>query len=228
MEISPHSGNLNRSIYEAINYGKSFVSKIYANSSYNESLSKSLSVQVDTIRLKKYGDEIYYLRENRVADTVILIENDFIRKWGCSLNLDEVISELLTFLTILNRKNCDLRFIWKQRNNDSTAVFDYVRKILPALNIVFSDTYNLNELVVDSRLSVSFGTASNFAYDLVRLGVVNLFASFETSREYVPKLELFHQEFGPLFAANKAHLVLSDYNQYLLELQRQQKFLSEL
>jgi hypothetical protein len=228
VEISPHSGNFNPSIYEAINYGKPFVSKIYAISNCVESLSKNVSMQVDMIQLKKQSHEVYYFRENRFSDTVILIENDFIRRWGCNINLDEVICEVLTFLTVLNQKNCGLKFIWKQRNKDSTAVFDYIRKILPALNIVFSDTYNLNELVADSRLSVSFGTASNFAYELVRLGVVSLYASFPTGREYVAKVELFHREFGPLSAANKAHEILNDYSQYLLELQREQIFLSEV
>ena len=228
VQISPHSGNFNPSIYEAINYGKSFVSRIYTNSNFVELQYKNMGEQVDTIQLKKQSDEVFYFRENQFSDTVILIENDFIRRWGCSLNIEEVIADCLTFLTILHQKNHGLKFIWKQRNKDSTAIYDYIKKILPALNLVFSDSYNLNDLVIDSRLSVSFGKASNFAYDLVRLGVVNLFASFHTSREYVPKIELFHQEFSPVFAATKAHVILNDYNKYLLELQRQQKFLSEM
>jgi hypothetical protein len=228
VEISPHSGNLIPEIVDLINYGEPFISKVYVNSDFARSCIIKAGVQVDITQMKELN-EIYYLRENRPANTIILIENDFIRRWGCTVDLDELISEVIAFLTILNKDNPGLKFIWKQRNNDSTAVFDYVKETLPLIDLEYSISYNLTELIVDSRLSISFGIVSNFSYDLVRYGLVNLYASFNFNNyEYTNKSQVFHQKRGPLYSARKARSILNNYSEYLTELQRQQKLLSEV
>jgi len=142
-------------------------------------------------------------------------------------NLVILIAELSLFISLTTEK---FNFIWRQRTNEFSPVYEFIRILFPNLDIIFDHDSSLDELSEMASFSIGVGTNSSMSYQLISKGVINFFISSKFSDwDYVPKVNNLHLDIGPLYSANSIiNLASISIKEFEHEVIRQQQFLSEL
>jgi hypothetical protein len=226
ISISQHSTNaLVKGLVPVI--GKECIAKkIYANSHFTLNQYAKL-IDSKNIKLIHNFNSIEYKPTNSIKKTIIIIENDFFRKFGYFEDLSILIAELSLFISLTTEK---FNFIWRQRTNEFSPVYEFIKILFPNLHITFDCDSSLDELSEKASFSIGVGSNSSLSYQLISKGVVNFYISSKFSNwDYVPKIIDLHLDIGPLYSANSIiNLTLSSTKEFEHELLRQQQFIREL
>jgi hypothetical protein len=226
ISISQHSTNaLIKGLTPVL--GKECIAKkIYANSHFTLNQYSKL-IDSKNIKLIHHFNNIEHKSINGIKNTIIIIENDIFRKFGYFEDLSILIAELSLFISLTTEK---FNFIWRQRTNEFSPVYEFIRILFPNLDIIFDHDSSLDELSEMASFSIGVGTNSSMSYQLISKGVINFFISSKFSDwDYVPKVNNLHLDIGPLYSANSIiNLASISIKEFEHEVIRQQQFLSEL
>ena len=184
---------------------KSIASKIFTNSNYSQNEYTKILPEVEVLRnpltIYNSGSSPIFAYKN----TIVIIENDFFRKFGIPFNIELIYNDISTFLKVLIEEECEFKILWRQRTNDFNLIFELIKNKFPDIIFVFDSSLSIDNISSISNISIGFGQNSSFVTQLLTNGVINYFGSAHyLDNEYVPNVDLFHQLIGP---ENSARLI---------------------
>jgi hypothetical protein len=159
--------------------------------------------------------------------TIIIIENDYFRKFGMPFNICELHRDIYSFILNLQNFTSKFNILWRQRSSDYNPIYIDLKSKFQNINFFFDYSLDIAQLKAISNISIGFGTTSSFAFTLARNGIINFFGSSELcDHEYLLNISEFHSGIGPEYCAHQiSDILLNNKEIYYKHLNRQQDFI---
>lgn len=206
-----------------------FFNRIYANSIFTTNSYKERLRFNEVHTTPTTNKQTHSKRNFQKKDCILIIENDFIRRFGVPLDLSVLLNDIKLYFRNLSIENKP-KIIWRQRTSDYIGVFNSIKNSFTNFDFFFDSSTSIENLAQLANVSIGFGINSSISYQLAMHGVVNLFGSTEFSEhEYLPNVERFHKLYGPAYAASTSLSILTNSDNIYNELiSYQESFISNL
>ena len=149
-----------------------FPERIYAQSKKTYSQYQGLSPNLDVVFLPFIPAPTESVKRENLECYILIIENDFFRYFGIPINVNHVLAEIISTITLLIQSGHN-KFIWRQRCPGLNPVYEILKKMVPEANIMMHDTVgHAFEVFKYCDIALGFGTNSSLAIDFIKSGGV--------------------------------------------------------
>ena len=143
--------------------------EIWANSNYTYALYKNLSPHLNVRKLIEGYNTIPIAQREYYSDAVLIIENDFFRYFGVPINVNKVLSDLVTCVTLLTKLGVR-KFIWRQRSQTFNPIYEMLCFMVSEAEITMHNSGNASEVFDRCFSAIGVGSNSSLAIDFINSG----------------------------------------------------------